>query len=231
VLRLFDPQNRGVELRNSVLNAIILPAVRLAHRLHLSTSIYSTSFSPYAKRFIAARRRALPDIRQELWQFDALDACQAGKAVKLDEVAMQAPPRLPPKEGEDGAMEGVEGGEDRKRRDGLDVNYIMDIAPGLFIQTVKGDVIDEVRSLRKPRMVVAVTGEGRDDYPGEFEQGEEETLVGFLYTRIMQREQREQEKQKGLLNWRGMLQHLDSDADEKPQRRVSVLSKNRKGGD
>lgn len=189
MLRVFSPNQKvtpPLELRQSVLSGIIEPAVALAHRLHLSPHIYALDFSPYAKKYEDSRARNLPSIAEQLWSFEAVDMMRAGRTVKAEDFAIT---------------------DEAKSHATKEVTYVMDLSPGLFVQSVKGDVLAERRALKKPKIVVAVTEkekkgkENGNTFPPPFEEDEEGTLVGYLYSRVLHRQQHQAEMERVGFGW------------------------------
>ena len=101
------------ECVKSLGSRIIVPAVTLAHQLHLSHSQFCVRFSEYDPPSPSN------DVREPhlLEKFDCIDVLANGKPVKLDD-RNQAIPRE-------------------------SIKYLFDILPGFYCTTFKGDVAAE----------------------------------------------------------------------------------------
>lgn len=133
---------------------IIEPACRLAHNLHLSVDLFTLPWTPYARMRPGYRARAPPNFRQ----FECTDMLAQGKVLKCPRGQKTSPEE--------------------------NIDYILDIFPGLCCQKVKCDVLSDVKVLRKPKVLVAVTGREQSSSLLGIPVAEDGILLGVMYDQV-----------------------------------------------
>lgn len=119
-----DPQ----ELMESVNRSMIKPALDLAHRLQLSTTVFSVRWTPYNHDLESGR---VDETRVDFSQYTCLNLLERGKLVKTSgEIDSNAP---------------------------LRVRYLFDVCPGLYCEVLEDGQFSRLKTLSKPKILVAAS--------------------------------------------------------------------------
>jgi hypothetical protein len=156
-LQVLLPQSTKKDLereKESLHNSIIRPAIKLAESIQMSPEKFTLAFSDFAYALNPNDRGDPPGILEGIHKLDCLNILQGGKA--LSSSALQ-----------DSGARG-------------NTTYLLDIYPGLYCQTLNGDVPSDIKVLKKPKVLVAMVRPGQ----GSNHVHEGSTLMDFIYDQV-----------------------------------------------
>ncbi|KAF2199491.1 hypothetical protein GQ43DRAFT_376118 [Delitschia confertaspora ATCC 74209] len=128
LLSILVPRMHLQELRESIGRNIVRPAVGLAHRLHLSTSLFSLRWTPNNND---VETGPIDDSKQDFSHYICYNVLESGKVVKPTVEKDGQPP--------------------------LRVTYLFDVCPGLYCQSIQSGVLTYPRVICKPKILVAAS--------------------------------------------------------------------------
>jgi hypothetical protein len=128
LLKPLLPTGDPRDLIESIGLNITRPALDLAHRLQLSTTIYSVRWTPFHDDLNTGR---IDETRVDFSHYVCLNLLQRGKLVKV--------------------KEGTESGAP------LRVQYLFDVCPGLYCEVLQDGHISDLKSISKPKILVAAS--------------------------------------------------------------------------
>jgi hypothetical protein len=147
------------DFNSSIEAKIITPAVELAEKLQLSTEVYSLQWTQYVNGQPKDQRRGRSMADAELYECVNLSA--GGKVIDF--------------------------AADKKQRERERITYVLDICPGLYVQSVKTGEYSEARVLKKGKILVAMPSKEQEPFQMWTPAGEEATLLGAMEKVVRQR--------------------------------------------
>jgi hypothetical protein len=128
LLRPLVPTGDPQELMESVGRSMIKPALVLAHRLQLSTTVFSVRWTPYNHDLETGR---IDETRVDFSHYVCLNLLKRGKLVNTAAETDKGAP--------------------------LRIRYLFDVCPGLYCEVLKDGLISHTKVLSKPKILVAAS--------------------------------------------------------------------------